>query len=101
MVLMLVEYVQIVVIKDGGKNKYDNWYDISSAADITKSLDTILNYYYNSSGKSIIINSKTFNNIIPKYKLKKAKNYTKINTNWCCGNNAINIWYKTIKFITI
>eukprot|EP01084_Bolivina_argentea_P127474 225437_1 len=80
--------------KGWGNDKYDNWYDIDNAADSTKSLDTILDYYYDSSGKSVTIQGETFNNMTPKYKLAKTKNYKEINTSYCCGNNAINMCLK-------
>jgi DNA-directed RNA polymerase subunit RPC12/RpoP len=76
-----------------------DWYDMSKAADAQVSLTTFLdNDYYSTSsgggGNVITINGQTFRNVIPKYKLQKAKYYTEVDTNWCCGNNAINMCLK-------
>lgn len=71
-----------------------NWFDMTNAADCAKSLRSFINNNYDSSGSSVTINGKQFSNVIPKHKLQKAFGYDRISTNWCCGNNAINICLK-------
>merc|ERR1719379_3147798 len=67
---------------------------MSAAADSAKPLSAFISNNFNSSGSVVTINGKRFSNAISREKLQRARSYKRISTNWCCGNNAINICLK-------